>query len=88
MEMGGPDQLLECYVLHRRDYANTSLLLELFSRAQGRLPALAKGAKRPRSGRAALLQPFQPLLAAFSGRGEVNPWPQAEQRCTVQTPGS
>ena len=43
-----PDQLQECYVLHRRDYSNTSLLLELFSRSQGRLPALAKGTNKMR----------------------------------------
>jgi len=73
-----PDQLQECYVLHRRDYSNTSLLLELFSRSQGRLPALAKGAKRPNSGKAALLQPFQPLLIAVTGRGEVKTLTRAE----------
>ena len=71
MDKVSPDQLQECFVLHRRDYSNTSLLLELFSRSLGRLPALAKGAKRSGSGKAALLQPFQPLLVTLSGRGEV-----------------
>jgi DNA repair protein RecO (recombination protein O) len=61
-------------VLHRRDFGNTSLILELFSGAHGRLAVLAKGAKRPRRGRAAggeVLQPFRPLWLSWSGRGEV-----------------
>ncbi len=66
-----PDQLIQCHVLHRRDYTDTSLLLELFSAEHGRFPAIAKGAKRSRSGRAALLQAFQPLWVKLSGRGEV-----------------
>jgi DNA repair protein RecO (recombination protein O) len=68
---GYNDQLTPCYVLHRRDFANTSLLVELFGRDGGRFPVVAKGAKRPRNPAAALLQPFRPLLVALSGRGEV-----------------
>jgi DNA repair protein RecO (recombination protein O) len=70
--------LLDGYVLHRRDYGNSSLLLELFTRSQGRYPAIAKGAKRPGSALAALLQPFRPLLVGVSGRGEVKTLTQAE----------
>ncbi len=65
------DQLIDCYVLHRREYGNTSLLLELFGRDQGRFPAIAKGARRRNSPAAALLQPFRPLSISLSGRGEV-----------------
>jgi DNA repair protein RecO (recombination protein O) len=63
--------LLEGFVLHRRDYGNSSLLLELFTRASGRFPVVAKGAKRSRRGDAALLQPFRPLWIGVGGRGEV-----------------
>jgi DNA repair protein RecO (recombination protein O) len=59
------------FVLHRRDYSNTSLLLEVLVIEQGRFAAIAKGAKRARSPLAALLQPFQPLWLGWSGRGEV-----------------
>ncbi|EXJ14703.1 DNA repair protein RecO [Imhoffiella purpurea] len=59
------------FVLHRRDYSNTSLLVELFVEGRGRLPAIAKGARRPRNPASALLQPFQPLWLGVSGRGEV-----------------
>jgi DNA repair protein RecO (recombination protein O) len=64
-------KLFDCFVLHRRDYSNSGLLLEVFSRVGGRFPVLAKGAKRPRRSASALLQVFKPLLMAVSGRGEV-----------------
>lgn len=63
--------LQRCLVLHRRDYSNTSLLVEVFSAAHGRFPAIAKGARRGRTATAAMLQPFQPLWLGWSGRGEV-----------------
>ena len=64
-------QLHPCFVLHRRDYSDTSLLVEVFARDFGRFPAIAKGAKRSRSTGAALLQPFRPLWLSWGGRGEV-----------------
>ncbi|MGE5153791.1 MAG: DNA repair protein RecO [Bdellovibrio bacteriovorus] len=63
--------LYQAFVLHRRDYSDTSLLLELFASGLGRFPAIAKGARRPRNPAGALLQPFQPLWIAVVGRGEV-----------------
>jgi DNA repair protein RecO (recombination protein O) len=66
------DQLRRAFVLHRRDFGNTSLILEVFAAEHGRVPLLAKGAKRGRSAAAALLQPFQPLFLAWTGRGEVH----------------
>lgn len=65
------DRLQQAFVLHRRNYSDTSLLLEVFTAAHGRLPLIAKGAKRPRAPAAALLQPFTPVLLAWTGRGEV-----------------
>jgi DNA repair protein RecO (recombination protein O) len=65
------DRLQQAFVLHRRDYSDTSLLLEVFTAEHGRLPLVAKGAKRPRAPGAALLQPFTPVLLAWTGRGEV-----------------
>lgn len=64
-------QLHDCYILHRRDYRNSSLLLELFTREQGRLPAIAKGVKSIRSKKQGELQPFHPLQLGWVGRGEV-----------------
>ncbi|MCU7815653.1 MAG: DNA repair protein RecO [Candidatus Thiodiazotropha sp. (ex Lucinoma kastoroae)] len=65
------NELIPAFLIHRRDYRNTSLLLELFIASEGRLPAIARGAKSGRSSRALLLQPFTPLLVSLSGRGEV-----------------
>ena len=64
-------ELFLAFVLHRREYGNTSLLLEILGAGQGRCAAIAKGARRPRQTASALLQPFQPLWLAMTGRGEV-----------------
>ncbi|NBV89537.1 MAG: DNA repair protein RecO, partial [Betaproteobacteria bacterium] len=50
------------YVLHGLAWRETSLVLEVFSREEGRLGVVARGARRPRSALRGLLQPFQPLL--------------------------
>jgi DNA repair protein RecO (recombination protein O) len=58
-----PRTPLAAYVLHRWDWSETSLVVELFTRTQGRLVVVAKGAKRPTSQLRAVLLPFQPLWA-------------------------
>src|SRR3954465_15138094 len=52
---------LDAYVLHRYDWSETSLILDLFTRARGRLAVAAKGAKRPYSQLRSVLLPFQRL---------------------------
>ncbi|MCR9104034.1 MAG: DNA repair protein RecO [Gammaproteobacteria bacterium] len=61
------------YVLHSRMYRDTSLLLEVFTAQQGRVSLVARGARRRsrKGSRAALLQPFIPLLLSYSGRAEL-----------------
>jgi DNA repair protein RecO (recombination protein O) len=59
------------FVLHYRNYSETSLLLDVYTRRQGRLGLIAKGARRPSSRMRGMLNPFQPLLLSFSGRGEL-----------------
>ncbi|WP_279717032.1 DNA repair protein RecO [Chelonobacter oris] len=59
------------FVLHRRPYNETSLLVDLFTEESGRLTVLAKGARAKRSPLKSLLQPFTPLLLRWSGRGDV-----------------
>ncbi len=54
---------LLAYVLHRWDWSETSLIVELFTRTQGRIVVAAKGAKRPTSQLRPVLLPFQPLNA-------------------------
>jgi DNA repair protein RecO (recombination protein O) len=63
--------LFQAFVLHRRDYGDSSLLVDVLASGLGRFPAIAKGARRGRSPSSALLQPFQPLWLGAVGRGEV-----------------
>lgn len=51
--------LLTAYVLHRYDWSESSLILDVFTREQGRLVVAAKGAKRPYSQLRSVLLPFQ-----------------------------
>jgi len=56
---------LSAYVLHRYDWSETSLILDLFTREQGRLAVAAKGAKRPYSQLRPVLLPFQRIHVAL-----------------------
>jgi len=67
-----------CFVLHRREFRNTSLILEIFSVNHGRVAMVAKGARRPKSPTNALLQVFQPLLISWTGKGELYTLTQVE----------
>ena len=59
------------FVLHKREYSETSFLVDFFTEYHGRITLLAKGARRPRSPLKALLQPFTPLLLRWSGEGDL-----------------
>lgn len=48
-------------MLHRYDWSESSLILDLFTRDQGRIAVAAKGAKRPYSQLRSVLLPFQRL---------------------------
>lgn len=66
------------FVLHRWPYQETSLIVEFYSRTQGRIRAIAKGAKRPKSPWRSILQPFVPLLIETRGRNELQTLTHAE----------
>ena len=63
--------LQPAYVLHRRPFQNSSLLVDFFTLDYGRVKAVARGARREKSRYRALLQLFTPVLLSFSGRGDV-----------------
>ena len=67
-----------CFVLHQRPWRETSLIIEVFSTHSGRLGLVARGARRPASPLRGLLQPFVPLLASWSDRGELGTLRAAE----------
>lgn len=59
------------YILHTRPWRNTSLLLEALTLDAGRIGMVARGVRRQGNRSRALLEPFQPLLLSWSGRGEL-----------------
>ena len=56
---------LAAFVLHRYDWSESSLIVDLFTRELGRVVVAAKGAKRPTSQLRAVLRPFQRLHASL-----------------------
>lgn len=70
------------FVLHRRDYQETSLLVDLLTQNDGRVRVIAKGAKRNRNPWRAVLQPFALIQVDYSGRHELKTLrlAEAEQR--------
>jgi DNA repair protein RecO (recombination protein O) len=61
---------LDAYVLHRYDWSETSLILDLFTRGRGRIAVAAKGAKRPYSQLRSVLLPFQRIAATVGKQAE------------------
>jgi DNA repair protein RecO (recombination protein O) len=57
------------YLLHRRDWQNTSLILDLLTCDFGRVSVLAKGGKNSRY--KAYYQPFTRLSVSWTGRHEL-----------------
>jgi DNA repair protein RecO (recombination protein O) len=66
------------FVLHTYPYRETSLVVETFTRNFGRVPLIAKGAKRPRSALRGLLLAFQPLQLTWGGKSELRTLHKAE----------
>lgn len=59
------------YLLSRRPYQDSSLLLEAYTRGHGRVGLVARGARSAKSKLRGLLQPFAPLLLSWSAAGEL-----------------
>ncbi|MFC5498790.1 DNA repair protein RecO [Caenimonas terrae] len=66
------------FVLHRYDWSESSLILEVFTRRHGRIALVAKGAKRPSSSFRPVLLPLQPLRVSFGGDAEIRTLKGAE----------
>jgi DNA repair protein RecO (recombination protein O) len=67
------------YLLHHRPWRDSSRILEVFSREYGRLTLFARAVRGPQARLAPVLQPFQPLLLSWSGRGEAPALTAAER---------
>ena len=81
----GSTTLEVCYVLHRRAYRETSLLVEAFSRRHGRVGLVARGVRQRRSRWSGILEPFQPLSLSWQGRGELGTLTGAESQTRVES---
>ena len=66
------------FVLHRYDWSESSLILEVFTRRSGRIALVAKGAKKPSSNFRPILLPLQPLRVSFGGDAEIRALKGAE----------
>ncbi len=78
--MSTPVNLQPAYVLHTRNYRESSLIVELFTCDYGRVPAVARGARRPKARMRGVLQPFRRLLVSFSGRQAMKTLLDAEDQ--------
>lgn len=76
-------QLAAGYVLHHRPWRDTSRILEVLTRDHGRLTLFARAVRGPAARLAPVLQPFQPLLLSWSGRGEAAQLTGAERSAAV-----
>ncbi|GJL80459.1 MAG: DNA repair protein RecO [marine bacterium B5-7] len=66
------------FVLNRRPFSESSLIVDLFTRDYGRVGVLAKGARRLKSPYRGVLQVFNPLAVGWSGRRELVTLTRAE----------
>lgn len=66
------------FVLHSYPFRETSLVVEVFSRQHGRVPLMARGARRPKSALRGLLMSFQPLELSWFGKHELRTLHSAE----------
>lgn len=79
-------ELQPAYVLHARDYRDTSLIVDLITPDYGRLAVVARGARgrKGKSGVKQLLAPFQPLLISFQGKGDLKTMTAVEPAATTR----
>jgi DNA repair protein RecO (recombination protein O) len=68
----------EAFVLHTYAFRDTSVIVEAFTRTQGRVGLVARGAKRPKSALRPALLAFQRLSVSWSGRGDLRTLTRAE----------
>jgi len=54
-----------------RSYKESSLLVEVFTRAYGRFTVIAKGCRRKKTRSQGMFIPFKPVLISWTGKGEL-----------------
>ncbi len=72
-------ELHPCFILHKRQYRESSLLLDALSLEYGRVSLVARGARaKNKRNQQAILQAFQKLMLSWSGKGEMGTLNKAE----------
>ncbi len=66
------------FILQRKNYRETSVILEAFTRDQGIVPLVARGVRQKKSRLAQVLQPFVQLELSWSGKSSLKQLTQAE----------
>jgi DNA repair protein RecO (recombination protein O) len=64
-------ELTPCYILHRRDYSESSLILDVFSREHGRINLIAKGAKRNKKQQGVSHNLYQKYLISWVAKSDL-----------------
>lgn len=59
------------FILHRRPYSESSLIVDVFTHDHGRLALIAKGCRKKKTQAQGLFLPFKPLLVSWTGKGEL-----------------
>ncbi|MFK7996974.1 MAG: DNA repair protein RecO [Granulosicoccus sp.] len=59
------------YILHYREYQESSFIVDAFTLTHGRVALMAKSARNSRPQIRALYQPFRPLLLSWVGAGDL-----------------
>jgi len=67
-------------VLHTRAYRETSLIVDIFTKNQGRVSVIAKGAKRPKSKIGVIKTPSSLFLISCRGKGDLKTLTHCEIR--------
>ncbi len=63
--------LQPAFIIHHRPYRETSVLLDVLTREQGRISLIARGVRKAKSRLRSLLQPFVPILISWQGKTEL-----------------
>ncbi len=73
------------YILHKRQYRESSQILDVFTRDYGRISLMSRGSRGAKSRIAGNLQLFSPLLINWQGRGSM-PNLRSVERADIRPP--
>lgn len=80
-----PSDWDECFLLHQRAYGETSLIVEVFSKNNGKMSLMARGAKKPKSKFFGYLAPFTKLQVTYSGRSDMKTLTNIDRDFSIST---